>query len=54
MKCLVTADREHVSNLRTDAENARAKAPKNSRLTEVIGDLLVAYLQPSSFLSDHG
>ena len=40
-KCLVGPDREDISELRTDAEYARAKAAELRRLAEVVGDLLV-------------
>lgn len=40
-KCLIVPNRENKSNLRADAENARAEAAENGRLTEVVGDLLI-------------
>src|SRR5229473_1570850 len=40
-KCLVVPNRENISKLRPDAENARAEAAQDRRLSEVISDLLV-------------
>src|SRR5882757_3018553 len=40
-KCLFLSNLENISELRTDAENARAETAENSRLTEIFGDLLV-------------
>ena len=37
----MSPDREDISELRTDAENARAEAAEHRRLAEVVGDLLV-------------
>src|ERR1700726_2288599 len=40
-KCLIVPNQENISNLRSDAENARAEAAEDGRLTEVISDLLI-------------
>src|SRR6267143_6844100 len=40
-KCLIVPNRENISNLRANAENARAEAAESGRLTEVVCDLLI-------------
>src|SRR5229473_5743166 len=40
-KCLVVTNRENMSKLRAEAEDARAEAAEHGRLAEVVGDLLI-------------
>src|SRR5712671_5238657 len=40
-KCLVVPNRENISKLWANAENARTEAAEHRRLAEVVGDLLV-------------
>src|SRR5437667_7194581 len=40
-KCLILSNLEDVSDLRADAEHARAEAAENGGLAEVVRDLLV-------------
>ena len=40
-KCRIVPNLENISELRADAEDARAEAAENGRLAEIVGDLLI-------------